>query len=241
MEGKEVRFGITQSTVTAVVTSNGATGSYNSMHDSYTPLGGTVPLVNMLLGEIIFGGLGTGLYSIVMIAFIGLLLAGLMVGRTLEYLGKKIRPPEAKMITLFALATPLAILPLTAIAIVTRAGLAGLTTNTGAHGLTEILYAYASSMANNGQNFAGLSANSVFYNVSTALAMMVGRFGLGIPALALAGLFAGQLRRTTTEGAVRTDTFTFGVLLVATALIVMGLSFFPALTLGPVLEHLLGF
>jgi K+-transporting ATPase ATPase A chain len=241
MEGKEVRFGITQSALTAVVTSNGATGSYNSMHDSYTPLGGTVPLINMLLGEIVFGGLGTGLYSIVMLAFVGLLLAGLMVGRTPEYLGKKIRPAEAKMITLFALATPLAILPLTAIAVVTRAGLAGLTTNTGAHGLTEILYAYASCMANNGQNFAGLSANTVFYNVSTATAMMIGRFGLGIPALALAGLFAGQVRRSTTEGTVHTDTVIFGVLLLATALIVMGLSFFPALTVGPFLEHLLGF
>jgi K+-transporting ATPase ATPase A chain len=129
---------------------------------------------------------------------------------------------------------------LTAIAVATKAGLAGLTTNTGAHGFTEILYAYASSMANNGQNFAGLSANTVFYNLSTAMAMMIGRFGLAIPALALAGFFAGQVRQETTAGAVRTDTLTFGVLLVATALIVMGLSFFPALTLGPVLEHLLG-
>jgi K+-transporting ATPase ATPase A chain len=154
MEGKEVRFGITQSTLTAVVTSNGATGSTNSMHDSYTPLGGTVPLVNMLLGEIIYGGLGTGLYSIVLIALIGLLLAGLMVGRTPEYLGKKIRPPEAKMLTLYTLATPLGILPFAAIAVVTRAGLSGLTVNTGVHGFTGIVYAYASSMANNGQAFA---------------------------------------------------------------------------------------
>lgn len=196
-----------------------------------------MPLVNLLLGEIVFGGLGTGIYSIVLIALIGLLLAGLMVGRTPEYLGKKIRPPEAKMITLFALATPVAVLIPTAVAVLTRAGLAGLTTNTGAHGLTEIIYAFASSMANNGENFAGLSANTVFYNVSTAMAMMVGRFGLAIPALALAGLFAGQIRRRTTIGAVRTDTFTFGILLVATALIVMGLSFFPALTLGSILEH----
>jgi len=240
MEGKEVRFGITQSVLTAVVTSNGATGSTNSMHDSYTPLGGMVPLINMLLGEIIFGGLGTGIYSIVMIALIGLLLSGLMVGRTPEYLGKKIRPPETKMITLFALATPLAILPLTAVAILTKAGLAGLTTNTAAHGFTEILYAYASSMANNGQTFAGLNANTVFYNVSTATAMMIGRFGLAVPALALAGLFAGQIRGGTTAGTVRTDTFTFAIVLTSTALIVMGLSFFPALTLGPVLEHLLG-
>jgi K+-transporting ATPase ATPase A chain len=239
MEGKEVRFGITQSTLTAVVTSNGATGSTNSMHDSYTPLGGTVPLVNMLLGEIIYGGLGTGLYSIVLIALIGLLLAGLMVGRTPEYLGKKIRPPEAKMLTLYTLATPLGILPLAAIAVVTKAGLSGLTVNTGVHGFTGIVYAYASSMANNGQAFASLNANSAFYNLTTAAAMMIGRFGLAIPALALAGLFASQIRRPATVGAVATDSFTFGVLLVSTALIVCGLSFFPALTLGPLLEHFL--
>jgi K+-transporting ATPase ATPase A chain len=239
MEGKEVRFGIPQSTLTAVVTSNGATGSYNSSHDSYTPLGGCVPLVNMLLGEIIYGGLGTGLYSIVLIALIGLLLAGLMVGRTPEYLGKKIRPPEAKMLTLYTLATPIAVLPLTAIAVVSRAGLSGLTVNTGIHGFTGILFAYASSMANNGQNFASLNANAVFYNLTTAAAMMIGRFGLAIPALALAGLFARQIRRPITQGAVATDSFTFGVLLVSTALIVCGLSFFPALTLGPLLEHFL--
>jgi len=241
MEGKEARFGIAQSVMTAVITSNGATGSYNSMHDSYTPLGGAVPLVNMLLGEIVYGGLGTGLYSIILIALLGLLLAGLMVGRTPEYLGKKMEPPEAKMLTLYVLAGPLAILPLTAIAVATRAGLAGLTTNTGAHGLTEIIFAFASSMANNGQSFAGLNANTPFYNLTTAVAMMVGRFGLAIPALALAGLFAGQTRRFGGEGAIATDTVTFGALLLATALIVCGLSFFPVLTLGPVLEHLVGF
>jgi K+-transporting ATPase ATPase A chain len=241
MEGKEARFGIAQSVLAAVVTSNGATGSYNSMHDSYTPLGGAVPLVNMLLGEIVYGGLGTGLYSIILIALLGLLLAGLMVGRTPEYLGKKIGPPEAKMLTLYVLASPLAILPLTALAVATRIGLAGLTTNTGAHGLTEIVFAFASSIANNGQSFAGLTANTTFYNLATAVAMMVGRFGLAIPALALAGLFAAQPRRFGGEGAIRTDTLIFAVLLLATALIVCGLSFFPALTLGPVLEHLTGF
>ena len=241
MEGKEIRFGIAQSVLAAVVTSNGATGSYNSMHDSYTALGGAVPLVNMLLGEIVYGGLGTGLYSIVLIALLGLLLAGLMVGRTPEYLGKKIGPPEAKMLTLYVLASPLAVLPLAALAVATRTGLAGLTTNTGAHGLTEIVFAFASSIANNGQSFAGLSANTPFYNVTTAVAMMVGRFGLAIPALALAGLFAAQPRRFGGEGAISTDTVTFGALLLATALIVCGLSYFPALTLGPVLEHLAGF
>jgi potassium-transporting ATPase potassium-binding subunit len=241
MEGKEVRFGIAQSVLAAVVTSNGATGSYNSMHDSYTPLGGAVPLVNMLLGEIVYGGLGTGLYSIVLIALLSLLLAGLMVGRSPEYLGKKIGPPESKMLTLYVLASPLAILVLTALAVATKAGLAGLTTNTGAHGLTEIIFAFASSNANNGQSFAGLSANTPFYNITTAVTMMVGRFGLAIPALALAGLFAAQPRRFGGEGAIRTDTFIFAGLLLATALIVCGLSYFPALTLGPVLEHLAGF
>jgi K+-transporting ATPase ATPase A chain len=241
MEGKEVRFGIRQSVLAAVVTSNGATGSYNSMHDSYTPVGGAVPLVNMLLGEIVYGGLGTGLYSIILIALLGLLLAGLMVGRTPEYLGKKIGPPEARMLTLYVLASPLAILPLTALAVATRVGLASLTTNTGAHGLTEIVFAFASSIANNGQSFAGLSANTPFYNLTTAVAMIVGRFGLAIPALALAGLFAAQPRRFGGEGAISTDTVTFAALLLATALIVCGLSFFPVLTLGPVLEHLVGF
>jgi potassium-transporting ATPase potassium-binding subunit len=240
MEGKEARFGIGASVLTTVVTSNGATGSVNSALDSYTPLGGAVPLVNMLLGEIIFGGLGTGLYSIVMIALVGLILAGLMIGRMPEYLGKKIGPPETKFITLYMLACPLAILPLTALAVATRAGLAGLVTNTGPHGLIEIFYAYASCFANNGQSFAGLNASTPFYNFTTAMVMMMGRFALAIPALALAGLLAGQIKRQETENAVPTDTPTFVALLVATALILGGLSFLPALTLGPILEHLIG-
>ena len=240
MEGKETRFGIGQSVLAAVVTSNGATGSYNSMHDSYTAVGGAVPLVNMLLGEIVYGGLGTGIYSIILIALLGLLLAGLMVGRTPQYLGKTIGPTESKMLTLYVLASPLIVLPLTALAVATKAGLAGLTTNTGAHGLTEIIVAFASSVANNGQSFTSLNANTTFYNLTTAVAMMVGRFGLAIPALALAGLFAGQAHRYAGEGTIRTDTFTFGALLLATALIVCGLSFFPVLTLGPILEHLAG-
>lgn len=192
MEGKETRFGVGGSVLAAVTTSNGATGSYNSMHDSFTPLGGGVPLVNMLLGEIIYGGLGTGFYSIVMVALIALFLAGLMIGRTPEYLGKRIGVAEIKLIMLYALAAPIVILSLTALALVTSGGLAGLITNDGAHGFTEILYAYTSAFANNGQNFAGLSANSVFYDVTTAIAMVVGRFGLAIPALALAGQFAAR-------------------------------------------------
>ena len=240
MEGKEARFGIGASVLAAVVTSNGATGSTNSAHDSYTPLGGAVPLVNMLLGEIVFGGLGTGLYSIIMLALVGLILAGMMIGRMPEYLGKKIGPLETKFITLYALASPLAILPVTALAIATKHGLAGLVTNTGPHGFTEIFYAYTSCFANNGQSFAGLNASTPFYNFTTAVVMMIGRFGLAIPALALAGRLAGQIKRQETQNAVPTDKPLFAALLVATALIVGALSFLPALTLGPILEHLIG-
>ncbi len=181
MEGKEVRFGVTTSVLTAVTTSNGATGSYNSMHDSYTPIGGMVPLINMLLGEIVFGGLGTGIYSIIMIALVALFLAGLMIGRTPAYLGKKVQAAESKMIMLYILAGSISILLFTALAVLTKAGLAGLVTNTGTHGFTEVLFAYASANANNGQNFAGLNADSVFYNLTTAITMMVGRFGSGDP------------------------------------------------------------
>jgi K+-transporting ATPase ATPase A chain len=162
-----------------------------------------------------------------------------MIGRTPEYLGKQIGITEIKFIMLYALASPVAVLVLTAIALVAQAGLAGLTTNDGPHGLTSILFAYTSSFANNGQNFAGLSANSTFYNVTTAIAMMIGRFGLAIPALALAGSFAAQGRRPTTLGTLPAYTFTFGVLVVGTALIVGLLSYFPALVLGPILEHFL--
>lgn len=237
LEGKETRFGVGGSVLGAVTTSNGATGSYNSMHDSYTPLGGGVLLVNLLLGEIIFGGLGTGLYSIIFVALIALFLAGLMIGRKPEYLGKEIGVPEIKLIMLYTLAAPFTILLLTAIAVSTSAGLAGLTTNDGAHGFTEIFFAYASAFANNGQNFAGLSANSIFYNLTISVAMIVGRFGLAIPALALAGSFAKQGRRVTTVGTLPTDSFAFGTMLAGTALIVGGLSYLPALALGPVLEH----
>ena len=239
MEGKEVRFGISGSTLTAVVTSNTATGSYNSMHDSYTSLGGMVLLVNMLLGELVFGGLGTGLYSMVMAAAIAVFLAGLMVGRTPEYLGKKIGPAENKMIMLYALAAPLIILPLTAIAVSTRAGLSGLTINGGPHGFTEVLFAYASCFANNGQTFASLNANTPFYNLTTASAMMVGRFGLAIPALALAALFGRQRSAPSSSGTLRTDSLLFGVLLTACLITLVALSYLPALALGPVLERLL--
>lgn len=238
MEGKEVRFGIGSSVLTAITTSNGATGSYNSMHDSYTPLGGAIPLVNMLLGEIIFGGLGTGISSIIMVVLLGLFLTGLMIGRTPEYLGKKIDPSEMKLLGLYTIIGPLGILVLTALAVGTASGLAGLTTNTGPHGLTEILYAYTSSFANNGQNFAGLSVNSPFYNATTALAMLLGRFGLAIPALALAGLFAQQTSRPMTTGKLRTDSLLFAIVIIGTAIIVVALAYLPALALGPIVEHL---
>jgi K+-transporting ATPase ATPase A chain len=170
---------------------------------------------------------------------IGLFLAGLMIGRTPEYLGKQIGITQIKFIMLYALASPVSVLALTAIAVIAQAGLAGLTTNDGPHGVTSILFAYTSSFANNGQNFAGLSANSIFYNVTTAAAMMVGRFGLAVPALALAGSFAAQGRRPVTLGTLPAYTITFGVLVVGTALIVGLLSYFPVLTLGPILEQLL--
>jgi potassium-transporting ATPase potassium-binding subunit len=239
MEGKETRFGIAGSTLTAVVTSNTATGSYNSSHDSYTSLGGMVLLVNMLLGELVFGGLGTGLYSMVMTAAIAVFLAGLMVGRTPEYLGKKIGPAENKMIMLFALAAPLFVLPLTAIALSIKVGLSGLTTNGGPHGFSEILFAYASCFSNNGQTFAGLSANTPFYNLTTAIAMMAGRFALAVPALLFAALFARQRVTPSSSGTLPTHSFLFGVLLTACLIIMVALSYLPALALGPVLERLL--
>jgi K+-transporting ATPase ATPase A chain len=238
MEGKEVRFGMGGTVLGGVVTSNGATGSANAADDSFTSLGGLVLLVNMLLGEVIFGGLGTGIFSMVMTAAIAVFLAGLMIGRTPEYMGKKIGPSENKMVVLFALTGPVTILILTAIAISTKAGLAGLTTNSGAHGLTEIFFGFASSFANNGQAFAGLNANTPFYNIMTAIAMMGGRFGLAIPALIFAGHLVQQKNRPPSRGTLRTDSFTFGALLTTFLIIVTALSYLPVLTLGPVLEQL---
>ena len=239
MEGKEARFGIGASTLTGIATSTGATGSTNAADDSFTSVGGAVILVNLLLGEVIFGGLGTGLFGMVMTAAIPVFLAGLMIGRTPEYLGKKIGPAENKMIMLYALAGPVTILTLTAIAVASAPGLAGLTTNTGPHGLTEVLFAYASCFGNNGQSFAGLRANTVFYNLSTAVAMMIGRFGLAIPALAFAGLFARQKIVPRSIGTLPTDSASFGILLIAYLIIGTALSYLPALTLGPALERLL--
>jgi len=239
MEGKEVRFGIGGTALTAVVTSNTSTGSANAADDSFSSLGGLVLLTNLYLGEVIFGGLGSGLYGTVMAAAIAVFLAGLMVGRTPQYLGKRIGPPENKMIVLYALTAPLALLGLTAIAVTSKAGLSSLTVNTGPHGLTAILFAYATCFANNGQAFASLNGNTLFYNVTTVIAMMAGRFFLAIPALALAALFARQKKAPVSSGTLPTDSFTFGVLLAACLITLTALSYLPALALGPVLERLL--
>jgi K+-transporting ATPase ATPase A chain len=187
---------------------------------------------------LIFGGLGTGLYSMVMTALIAVFLGGLMVGRTPAYLGKRITAAETKLVVLYALLTPAVVLVLGAVALTAKAGLAGLTTNTGPHGLTEVIFAYASSMANNGQTMASLNVNSVFYNATTAIAMLAGRFGLAALALALAGRVAAQQRLSTTSGTLPSDTFTFGFLVFGTVLAVGALSFLPALALGPLLEAL---
>jgi potassium-transporting ATPase potassium-binding subunit len=208
------------------------------MHDSFRPLGVLVLLVNMLVGEVTFGGLGTGLYSMVMVALVGIFMGGLMIGRTPEYLGKTIKAPEAKLIAWYALLTPLVVSLLTASAAATDAGRAGLVTNGGSRGLTEVLFAYASCMANNGQTMAGLNANSPFYNLTTAVAMAAGRFGLTALALALAGRFAAQGRKAETIGSMPCDTPTFGVLVLGSVVLLGALCFLPALVLGPVAEHL---
>jgi K+-transporting ATPase ATPase A chain len=236
MEGKEVRFGVGESTLTAVVTSNTSTGSFNSMHGSYQPIGVLVPLFFMLLGEVVFGGLGTGVYSIVMAALVGVFLGGLMVGRTPVYLGKKISTRETRWIALYALLTPMVVLVLTAVAVVTNAGRAGLVTNSGPRGFTEILFAYASCTANNGQTMAGLNANSHFYNGTTVIAMLAGRYGLAALALALAGRFAAQRLLPTSSGSLPNDTPTFGALVFGTILLGGALCFLPALALGPLTE-----
>ena len=238
LEGKEVRFGVHSSVLSAVVTSNGATGSYNSMHGSYQPMGVLVLLVNMLVGELVFGGLGTGLYSMVMTALIGVFIGGLMIGRTPDYLGKTVMTEEAKLISLYALLGPMVLLSLAALGVATEAGRAALVTNHGPRGFTEIVFAFTSCLANNGQNLAGLDANNTFYNISTIPAMLAGRFGLAALALALAGRFAAQGRRSLTPGTLPCDTVTFGILVLGVIILVGVLSFLPALALGPIMEHL---
>ncbi len=237
MEGKEVRFGIANSTIWATATTDASNGSVNSMHDSYTPLGGMVPMVNIMLGEIIFGGVGSGMYGMLLFAILAVFIAGLMVGRTPEYLGKKIEAKEVKMAMLAILILPLSILGFTALAVVVEPGLAGMS-NAGPHGFSEVLYGYTSGTGNNGSAFAGLSANTLFYNVTIGLAMIIGRFIMIIPALAIAGSLAMKKIVPPSAGTFPTHGTLFVGLLVGVILIVGGLTYFPALALGPLVEHL---
>jgi K+-transporting ATPase ATPase A chain len=236
MEGKEVRFGIVNSTLWAVATTDASNGSVNAMHDSFTPLGGLVPMFNMELGEIVFGGVGSGLYGMLLFAILAMFVAGLMVGRTPEYLGKKLEAREVKMAILAILVTPLATLIPAAIASVTPAGLAGLN-NAGPHGFSEILYAFSSAAGNNGSAFAGLTANTTFYNLTLAVAMLLGRFLWIVPMLAVAGSLAAKKIVPASEGTFPTTGPLFVGLLTGVVLIVGGLTFFPALALGPLAEH----
>ncbi len=236
MEGKEVRFGIVNSALFATITTDASCGAVNGMHDSYTPLGGLVPLLNMQIGEVIFGGVGSGLYGILVMAVLAVFIAGLMVGRTPEYVGKKIEAREMKLAMLYVLIFPAVILIGTAIGASIQPGL-GAIANPGPHGLTEILYAYTSGTANNGSAFAGLSVNSVFYNYTMGLAMLLGRFMMMIPALAMAGSLAAKKSVPPGAGTFPTTGAIFVVLLVGTILIVAALTFFPADALGPIVEH----
>jgi K+-transporting ATPase ATPase A chain len=238
MEGKEVRFGLGESTLTTVVTSNTSTGSYNAQHDSYRPLGVLVALAFLLLGEVVFGGLGTGVYNIVMMALVAAFLGALMIGRTPEYLGKKMTAAETRWIALYVLTAPMVVLVLTAVAVLTHAGRAAVSLNTGPRSFTEILFAYASCMANNGLALGGLDGNNAFYNTTTIVAMLAGRYGLAVLALVTAGLFAQQRRVVPSSGTLPIDQPTFGLLLLGTILLVAAVSFLPALAMGPIVELL---
>lgn len=236
MEGKEVRFGIANSALFTTVTTDASCGAVNNMHDSLTPLGGLIPLLNIQLGEIIFGGVGSGLYGMLLFVIISVFVAGLMVGRTPEYLGKKIEAKEVKMAMLAILILPFSVLGFTALAAVLPTGLAGLN-NSGPHGFSEMLYAYTSATGNNGSAFAGLSANTMFYNSTLAVAMFLGRFLMIVPMLAVAGSLAGKKIVPPSAGTLPTDGPLFVGLVVGVILIVGGLTFFPSLALGPIVEH----
>lgn len=239
MEGKEVRFGIANSALFATVTTDASCGAANSMHDSFMPLGGMVPMVNILLGEVVFGGVGAGLYGMLVFVVMSVFIAGLMVGRTPEYLGKKIEAFDVQMSMLYLLIFPTIILSFTALSVLMpNLGLSSLT-NHGPHGLSEILYAYTSAAGNNGSAFAGLNANTHWYNYSIAIAMFFGRFMMIVPMLAIAGNLAGKKIVPASAGTFPVTTPLFSVLLIGVILIVSALTFFPALSLGPILEHLL--
>ena len=238
MEGKEVRFGINASALFATITTAASCGAVNAMHDSFTPLGGAVPLVLIQLGEVVFGGVGSGLYGMLVFAMLAVFIAGLMIGRTPEYLGKKIEVAEMKMVSIAILVTPLLVLLGTALAVLTDAGRAGIL-NPGAHGFSEVLYALSSAGNNNGSAFAGLSANTPFYNVLLAVVMWLGRFGVILPVLAIAGSLAAKKRLAVTDGTLPTHGPLFVGLLIGTVLLVGLLNYVPALALGPVVEHLM--
>ncbi len=237
MEGKEVRFGIANSSLWAVTTTAASNGSVNSMHDSFTPLGGLIPMLLIQLGEIVFGGVGSGLYGMFLFVIITVFVAGLMVGRTPEYLGKKIEAKEVKMAMLAVLCLPLSILGFTAIAVLIPSAVAS-TANAGPHGFSEILYAYSSQTGNNGSAFAGLTGNTLWYNTTGGLAMLIGRYFVIIPAMAIAGSLVGKKIVPASSGTFPTDGGLFVGLLIGVILIIGGLTFFPALALGPIVEHI---
>jgi K+-transporting ATPase ATPase A chain len=238
MEGKEVRFGINASTLFAAITTAASCGAVNGMHDSFTPLGGAVPMVLMQLGEVVFGGVGSGLYGMLIFAIMAVFIAGLMIGRTPEYLGKKIEAHEMKMVSIAILVTPLLVLVGTAVAVMAEGGRDTIF-NPGVHGFSEVLYALSSAANNNGSAFAGLGANTPFYNVLLAVAMWFGRFGVIVPVLAIAGSLAAKKRIAATEGTLPTHGPLFVALLIGTVLLVGLLNYVPALALGPIVEHLM--
>ncbi len=238
MEGKETRFGVMNSVLWSVTTTATSNGSVNSMHDSLSPISGLVAMFNIMLGEIVFGGVGSGLYGMIIFILLTVFIAGLMVGRTPEYLGKKVEAFEMKMTILAILAPTIVIKLFSAIAISVPAGLAGLT-NSGPHGLSEVLYAFSSAAGNNGSAFAGLNANTVFYNLMLGFGMLIGRFGVIVPVMAIAGNMAKKKITPVSSGTFRTDNWLFVMLLMGIILIVGGLAFFPPLALGPIVEHFL--
>ncbi len=238
MEGKETRFGINASSLFAVITTAASCGAVNAMHDSLTPIGGMVPMVMMQLGEVVFGGVGSGLYGMLIFAILAVFIAGLMIGRTPEYLGKKIEAHEMKLTSIAILVTPIVVLAGTAIAVLAAAGKAGIA-NPGAHGFSEILYALTSAANNNGSAFAGLSANTPFYNILLGIVVWLGRFGVIVPVLAIAGSLAAKKRLPVTTGTLPTHGPLFVMLLIGTVLLVGLLNYVPALALGPMVEHLM--
>jgi K+-transporting ATPase ATPase A chain len=238
LEGKEVRFGVANSALFATVTTDTSCGAVNSMHDSFTPLGGMVPLINLMLSEVIFGGVGAGMYGMLVFVILSVFIAGLMVGRTPEYLGKKIEAYDVKMAMLVILIFPLVILVFTAISVLYSFGTSAIT-NPGPHGFSQVLYAFTSSVANNGSAFGGISGNTLWYNTSLGMAMLVGRFMMILPMLAIAGNLAGKKQTPSTLGTFPVTGPLFTVLLIGVVVIVGALTFFPALSLGPILEHLL--